>query len=212
LRREVAEHSVGRPHVRLNHRVQHRAGLAGVVEFQRRNPETFFVHVTRARADAISADIGVMNGRADIREDTVAVEDRRQHRDVEEVPGRQPGIVGGDDVARPQVVGEHANKMGAGDRQRVDVTGRAGVRLRHHAAAPVEQRAGEIAGLANHRAESDALQRLGAFGDDADQVGPQDFEFDAVHRLNPSARRCSRSCRSLPSSLAESPWWSRAPR
>ena len=81
--------------------------------------------------------------------------------------------------------GEDAHEMRAGDGQRIDVAGRAGVGLRHHAAAPVEQRAGQIAGLAHDRAEGDALQRLGALGDDADQVGPEDFEFDAVHRLYP---------------------------
>ena len=192
--------------------MQHRARLAGVVELQRRNPETFLMHVAGAGADAVAADIGVMNGRADIGEDAVAVEDRRQHRDVEEMPGRQPGIVGGDHVARLEVVGEDADEMRAGDRQRIDVAGRAGVGLRHHAAAPVEQRTGQIAGLAHHRAEGDALQRLGALGDDADQVGPQDFEFDAVHRSIPSAQRYSRSCRPSPSSPAESPWSSRAPR
>jgi hypothetical protein len=101
------------------------------------------MHVAGAGADAVTADVGVMNGRADIGEDAVAVEDRRQHRDVEEMPGREPGIVGRDDVARLEIVGEDANEMRAGNRQRIDVAGRAGVGLRHHAAAPVEQRAGQ---------------------------------------------------------------------
>ena len=61
------------------------------------------------------------------------------------------------------------------------MAGRAGIGLRHHAPAPVEQRHREIAGLAHDRAEGDALQRLGALVDDADQVGPEDFELDAVH-------------------------------
>ena len=161
------------------------------------------MHVAGAGADAVAADVGVVDGRADIGEDAVAVEDRRQHGDVEEVPGRQPGIVGDDHVAGLEIVGEDANEMRAGNRQRIDVAGRAGVGLRHHAAAPVEQRAGEVAGLAHHRAEGDALQRLGALGDDADQVGPQDFELDAVHRLIPSAQRYSRSGRPSPSSPAE---------
>jgi hypothetical protein len=62
--------------------------------------------------------------------------------------------------------------MRTGNRQRIDMAWRAGVSLRHHAAASVEQRARQIAGLAHHRAEGDALQSLGALGDDADQVGP----------------------------------------
>jgi len=44
------------------------------------------MHVASARADAVAADVGVMNGRTDIGEDAVTVEDRRQHRDVEKCP------------------------------------------------------------------------------------------------------------------------------
>ena len=181
LRGEVAEHRVGRAHVGADHGVQDLARLAALVELERRNPEAFLMHVARAGADAVAADIGVVNGRADIGDHFVAVEDRREHGNVEEMPGRKPGIVGDQHVAGDDAIVETPDQMGAGDRQRVDVAGRAGIGLRHHAPAPVEQCAGEIAGLAHHRAEGDALQRLGALIDDADQVGPEDFQLDAVH-------------------------------
>ena len=110
------------------------------------------------------------------------VEDRRQHGDVEEVPGRQPRIVGDEHVAGlERLRRERLDEVLAGGGQRVDVAGRAGDGLRHHAAAPVEQRVGEVAGLAHDRAEGDALQRLGLLVDDADQVAPEDLELDAVH-------------------------------
>ena len=63
------------------------------------------------------------------------------------------------------------------------MAGRAGIGLHNHAPALVEQRAGEVAGLAHDRTEGDALQRLGPLGDDADQVRPEDFELDAIHRM-----------------------------
>ena len=69
LRRQIAEHRVGRAHVGLDHRMQHRTRLAGVVELQRRDPEPFLVDVAGAGADAVAADVGVVNGRADIGED-----------------------------------------------------------------------------------------------------------------------------------------------
>src|SRR6202012_342153 len=50
-----------------------------------------------------------------------------------------------------------------------------------HAAAGVEEAAGEVAGFPHDRREGDALQRLGLFGNDADQVRPEDLELDAVH-------------------------------
>ena len=73
------------------------------------------------------------------------------------------------------------DEMLAGGGERIDVAGRAGDGLRHHAAAPVEQRVGEVAGLAHDRAEGDALHRLRLLADDADQVAPDDLELDAVH-------------------------------
>ena len=178
---EVAENRVGRAHVRADHRMQDLARLAAPVELERRNPQALLVHVAGAGADAVAADIGMVDGRADEGDRLVAVEDRRQHGDVEEMPGRQPRVVGHQNVARLDAVVEPAHQMGAGDRQRIDVAGCAGIGLRHHAPAPVEQRAGEVAGLAHHRAERDALQRLGPLADDADQVRPEDFELDRVH-------------------------------
>ena len=52
----------------------------------------------------------------------------------------------------------------------------------------IEQRVGEIAGLAHNRAECDALQRLGLLADDADQVAPEDFKLDAIHHAHPLTR------------------------
>ena len=103
----------------------------------------------------------------------------------------------------------------AGGGQRIDVAGRAGVGLGHHAAARVEQAAGQVAGLAHDRAEGDALQRLGLLADDADQVRPEDLEFDAVH-LSSSVvgghdAADLRPPRAVPVRAAAR-WWSRAPR
>ena len=88
----------------------------------------------------------------------------------------------------------------AGGGQRVDVAGRAGDGLGDHAAARVEQAAGQVAGLAHDRAEGDPLQRLGLLADDADQVRPEDFELDAVHAHAPV--RPSPSTQPIPSTTA----------
>ena len=73
------------------------------------------MHVAGAGADAVAADIGVVDGRADIGEQLLAMEDRRQDSDVEEVPGREPGVVGDQHVAGLAAVLEQAHKMRAGE-------------------------------------------------------------------------------------------------
>src|SRR3954468_11108077 len=71
--------------------------------------------------------------------------------------------------------------MHAGSRKRVDVAGRSGDRLRHHAAAAIEQRIGQVSGFAHDRREGDALQRLGLLAHNADEIAPNDLELDAIH-------------------------------
>ena len=140
------------------------------------------MHVARAGADAVAADIGVMDGRAEIGDDPSFAENRGDDGDVEEMAGGQPRIVGDQDVALGQAVGrEFLNEMRAGGGQRVDMAGRAGHGLGDHPAFAVQQGAGEIACFAHHGAESDALQGAGLFAGRADQVAPEDFELDTVH-------------------------------
>jgi hypothetical protein len=87
------------------------------------------------------------------------------------------------DALAESFVDEARRTMAASGRQRVDVPRCAGVGLRHHAAARVEQGRGQVARLAHDGREGDALQGLGLFADDADQVGPEDFKFDTVEFL-----------------------------
>lgn len=164
--------------------MQQFVGLSGVVEFAGRDPQPFLMHIPCTRADAVAADIGVMNGRAHIGDQPAVHEDPAEHGDIEEMSRRDPGVVGDQHIAFHQLVGKAPGQCETGSRQRIDVPGRARVGLRHHPPAHIEQSRSQIARLAHDRAEGDALQRLGLFGDDADQVRPEDFALDAVHCLN----------------------------
>ncbi len=187
LGRQIAEDVLGRAHIAADDVVQHGVGFTGLVEFQRRDPQAFLVDIARAGADPITADIGVVDGRSDVADQALVPEYRTEHRDVEEVARGHPRIVGDHDVARRQLSLELPGQGFAGHGQRVDVPRRAGVGLGHHPAAGVEQAAGEVARLPHDRAEGDSLQGLGLFADDADQVGPEDFQFDAVHLKPPAS-------------------------
>ena len=188
LRREVAHHLVRGAYVVADYVVQQRIRLPRLVELRAGDPEPLLVNVAGAGPHAVPADIRVVDGRAEEADDAALAEHRGQHRDVEEMPGRQPGIVGHQHVALDEAVRrEGLDEMGARGGQRVDVPRRSGDGLGDHPALAVEQRAGEVARLAHHRAEGDALQRAGLFGHRADQVRPEDFKRDPVH-AHPSRR------------------------
>ena len=85
------------------------------------------------------------------------VEGRRDDGQVVQVAGAEPGIVGDVVIAGlHRLGGELAQEVADAFRHRVDVTGRAGDRLRHHAPAQVEDAGGEIAGLAHRGGERGA--------------------------------------------------------
>ena len=154
-----------------------------------RDPQTFLEHVAATGADAVAADVGVVDRRAEQRDELAVAPRRHEHGHVEQLTGRLVRVVGDQHVARlervERVLVEH---VGGADRQRVDVAGRAGDGLGDHAAAPVEHRVGEIAGLAHDRAERGPLQRSRLLVDGGDQGLPQDLELDGVER----ARLCRR--------------------
>ena len=150
----------------------------------------FLEHVAGAGADAVAADVGVVDRRAEEGDDATVAEHRVQHGDVEQLAGRLVRVVGDQHVALDQRVGRvlvEDRRRGAGER--VDVAGRAGDRLGDHAAATVEHRVGEVAGLAHDRRERGALQRPGLLVDRGDQALPQHLELDRVegsgHRAAP---------------------------
>ncbi len=161
---------LGRAHIAADDVVQGGVGLAGFIEFQRRDPQAFLVDVAGPGADAIAADIGVVDGRPDVADQALLPEHRTEHCDVEEVAGGHPWIVGDHDVARRQLSLEQLRQGLSGHGQRIDVPGRAGVGLGEHPAAGVEKAAGQVSGFTHDRTEGDPLQGLGLFADDADQV------------------------------------------
>ena len=180
---EVAGHVVGLAHVGEDELPDVRVALTGDVELADRDPQALLEHVPAARADAVAADVGVVDGRAEEGDDPPVLEHRHEHRDVEELAGRLVRVVRDQHVAGGQRVGRVLVEDGRGaERERVDVAGRAGHRLRHHPGPAVEHGVGEVAGLPDDRAEGGPLERLGLLVHRGDQALPQDLELDGVER------------------------------
>ena len=157
--------------------------LAALHQLADRDPQAFLEAVAPAGADAVAADVGVVDRRAEQRDHAAVAPRRHEHRDVEQLTGGLVRVVGDQHVTRlervDRVLGED---VGDADRQRVDVAGRAGDGLRDHATAAVEHGVGEVARLADDRAERGALQRACLLVDRGDQALPQDLELDWVER------------------------------
>ena len=170
----------------------------GLHQLADRDPQAFLEHVARPGADAVAADVGVVDRRAE-------EGDRPGRRGT---PGYStvtssswPAVLYGSLVIstspRPSESGGYSSRIAVAARASelmwpgVPVTACATIRP-----APVEHGVGEVAGLADDRAERRPLQRPGLLVDRGDQALPEDLELDRVER--PS--RCSSSAMSEPSS------------
>ena len=195
---QVAGHVVGLAHVGEDELPHVGVALAGDHQPADRDPEALLEHVAGAGADAVAADVGVVDRRAEEGDHPAVAEHRVQHRDVEQLAGRLVRVVGDQHVALDERVGRvlvEDRRRGAGER--VDVAGRAGDGLGDHPAAAVEHGVGEVAGLAHDRRERGALQRPGLLVDRGDEALPQHLELDRIERsvVVPS-RSCPSSWRS----------------
>ena len=137
-------------HIGSHHSQQVLVHLAFARERHDRNGDAFLENLSAIRAHTEPADIDDMDRVGKQRDRLAAIEGRRHHRDVMQMAGGEPGIVG-DVVIAGLHAGERIFIEEVNDRigHRIDVTGRAGHRLRQHATVTVEYAGGEVAGLAH---------------------------------------------------------------
>ena len=180
---EVTGHVLRLTDVREDEAPDVRVALPSDHQLRDRDPESFLEDVTSTGPDAVTADVRVMDRRPEVSNDIVVVPDRAQHRDVEELTSRLVGIVGHEHVAGLDPVTRILVEDIAGrDGEGVDVPRRAGDRLGDHAAFPVEERVGEIAGLAHDGTERRSLQRLRLLVHRVDEARPENLQLDRVHQ------------------------------
>ena len=148
-----------------------------------RDPQPFLEDVAAAGADAVSADVGVVDRRAEEGDDPVVPPHGHEHGHVEQLPGGLVRVVGDEHVTGlDRVERVLVEDVDDGHGEAVDVTGRAGHGLGDHPAPPVEHAVGEVTGLTHDRAERRSLKRFGLFVDGGDQALPEDLELDRVER------------------------------
>ena len=179
---EVAQYLFGRADVGGDHLVERLDRAPRVVELHHRDGEPFLEHRPRVRREAAPADVEGVARVGEERHDAAAPEDRRGDRDVVQLGGRLPGVVGDEDIPRLQRVDwEAREEVDHPGRHRVDVPRRAGDRLGDHAPLTVEHPRREVAGLADDGREGRAHERSGLLVDGGDQPAPEDVEGDLIH-------------------------------
>ena len=186
---QVAGHVIRLPNVRHDEVPHVGVALSGNHQPHDGDPQSLFEHVTPAGADAVAADVGVVDRRSEERDDPAVAEDRVQHRDVEQLAGRLVRVVGDEHVTLDEGVGRvHVEDRRCSPRERVDVPGGARDGLGDHPAASVEDGVGQVARLTHDRRECGPLQSAGLLVDGGDQALPQHFEFDRIeaHYMLPS--------------------------
>ena len=163
--------------------------LAAVEELRHRDAQPLLVDLVRLAGEDLTADVRRVAEVAEVGDDAPLAEDRRQHREVVELAGGHPGVVGDQHVAGAErlrrIGGEEMAHAGG---HRVDVPGGAGQRLRHHLAAGVEDAAGEILRLAHHRAEGGPHQRRLLLVGDREEPVPEHLQRHRVEARRPGSR------------------------
>ncbi len=147
-----------------------------------RDPQALLEHVARAGADAVAADVGVMDRRAEEGDRLAAVAEHRiQHRHVEQLARRLVRVVGDQHVALDQRSGGYSSSTAAAARASelmwpgVPVTAWATIRPRWSNTALARSPASRTIGR-----ERGPLQRPGLLVDRGDQALPQHLELDRI--------------------------------
>jgi len=148
----VADHLIVLAHIVAHDLDEAHIDIAAFGEFHNRNAKPFFVDRIGVGPETAPANIDDMRRAGEKADQSALVERRRHDRNVVQMAGAFPGIVGDVDVALVhEVVADLANEMADGFRHCVDMARRPGNRLRQHPALDVIDTGGQISRLAHRR-------------------------------------------------------------
>ena len=104
-RMDVAQHLRGIAHVLGEQREQVLVRHARAEQLHRRDLDAFLEDLARLQRILGAADVADVADRADEADQPAVAEHRREHRDIEQMPGAEPRIVGDQHVAGHQRLG-----------------------------------------------------------------------------------------------------------
>ena len=99
---QIADHHLRHPHVGADDLQQLAVGLTAPEQLQQRDRQPLLEHLAGVRAHGQPADVGGVTGAGEPADAAAAMKHGSDHREVEQVAGRGPGIVGNQGIAGTQ--------------------------------------------------------------------------------------------------------------
>ena len=183
-RQQIAPHLLRLAHVRREQIEERAIQLALLHDAHMRHQQPLLVHCRRIGGEAFAADVDHVAGGGKEADQPLLEKRRRDDDEVEEMPGAEPRVVGGIDIARAHAGDRKAlEEMRHRHRHGVDMARRAGDRLREHPPAHVVDAGREIARLARDRAEGRLQEHLRLLFDERDQAVPDDLALEGLTHI-----------------------------
>ena len=159
-------------------------GFAAIEEAHDRNAQALLVDLARIGTETGAPDVDDMHRRGKEPHRGAFAKTRSHDREVEEVPGAVPGIVGDEDITLLHG-GDRILLEEETDRRRhgIDVAGCPGDCLGKHAALEVEYARRQVAGFAHGRRKGRADDRLRLFLDGGNEPVPQHLVAQSRHQV-----------------------------
>ena len=175
----VADQLIRFAHIAAHNADQGRVNRAAGREFHNRQIQSFLIDTGRISPKTAPADVHDMSG-AGKETDVFALMKRRgDHRDVVQVAGAFPRVIGDIDVALKDVfTPDPADKMRDRIGHRIDVARGAGDGLCQHLSVKIVDPCRQVTCLAHRGGKSSSHQSLRLFFDDRDQPVPHDLVGD----------------------------------
>jgi hypothetical protein len=182
----------GIAHVLGQQREQVLVGDACAEQLHRRDLDALLEDLARMQRVLGAADVADMADRTDETDQAAVAEHRGEHRDIEEMAGAEPRIVGDQHVARHQRLGRVLRQERLHGSRQAEIEHRHGARRVHQRLAlGVEQLAGEILCFRDDQREGRADHREPHLVDHGDEPAPHDLQRDRSG-LDPRHRVCER--------------------
>ncbi len=179
---QVAHRLVGSAHVGPDQLDEVLVDLSGAEQFHDGQSQPLLINLSGLGGEDPAPYVGRVAGVGEIADDSPSPEHRGCNRDVVDLPGGHPRVVGEKNIAFGEPFGRvFGQQVAHPGRHGVDVARSAGERLGHHGALGVEHPAGQVLRLPDDGAERGSHQGHLLFVHHRKEPVPQHLQEDGVH-------------------------------
>ena len=176
LRVQIADNLIRLAHICPHNGDQIAIDLPLAKQFHNRDIQALFIHLTRTSPQRATANIHCMTGIGKPSHAPAPIKNRRDNRNIVQMPRPQPRVIGEQTITRFQRVNRiRLHKMPHAIRHCIDMPRRPRHRLRQHIARAVKHPRRQIASLAHHRSKRSVHQCRRLLIHNRNEAIPQNF-------------------------------------